>query len=104
MRRIYLQPQIDDLFLSTGVYDPSKSLLDQEENTASVRIDGDGTLTFTTPPVANFPFLLDLGHVVDWQDQLNKRLPKGSSFVTEIAFNGDGVKPAAMDTDTLFQK
>eukprot|EP00026_Physarum_polycephalum_P001357 Phypoly_transcript_01358.p1 GENE.Phypoly_transcript_01358~~Phypoly_transcript_01358.p1 ORF type:complete len:581 (+),score=56.74 Phypoly_transcript_01358:825-2567(+) len=86
MRRIYLQPQIDDLFLSTGIYDPSKSLQDQEDNQDQVRVDGD-----------------DIMYVASWQEQLNKRLPRGSSFATEIAYNGDGVKLATMNNDALFQ-
>lgn len=44
MRRIYLQPQIDDLFLASDVYDPSVPMDDQEGSRLSVRITGEGIL------------------------------------------------------------
>ncbi len=43
MRRIYFQPQIDDLFLSSVVFDPNLPLQDQEESQIRVRITGIGT-------------------------------------------------------------
>lgn len=46
MRRIYLQPQIDDVFLASDVFDPNLSLHDQEHSPIKVKIDDHGNTSF----------------------------------------------------------
>lgn len=72
MRRVPLSTQIDDVFLSTGVY-----------NTTLNR----QALAYEPAERAD---LLDIEELVKWQDALNAKLPKGSRFVVELAYNGLG--------------
>ncbi|KAJ3411846.1 hypothetical protein HDV05_001635 [Chytridiales sp. JEL 0842] len=66
-RRISFSTQIDDVFLSTETDSAPKGF----RITAS-----------------------DMVNAVKWQQDLNKRMNPGSKFVTEMAFNGNGVYEA----------
>lgn len=71
-RRTYLSTQVDDMFLESTIYKP-------EGNKYRVRPE-------------------DLSLHVQWQAELNGRLPKGSEFFLEIGHNGNGDIAAAVDT------
>lgn len=76
-RRIYLSPQIDDIFLASALW-----------------TDGDGAPKYrmTADDVAN---------LVAWDDGLADRLPPGSSVVTQLAFNGVGAQPSEYPDPSL---
>src|ERR1700749_3418602 len=57
-RRLYLSTQVDDMFLVTDLYEPQGS-------------------TFRIRPS-------DLEHHIAWQQDINRRLPQGSSYTLEI--------------------
>lgn len=69
-RRVYLSTQIDDMFLVTNLYEPQGS-------------------TFSIRPA-------DMEHHISWQQDLNRRLPKGYNVMLEIEHNGDGDIKAAV--------
>jgi hypothetical protein len=71
-RRTYFSTQVDDMFLETPIYRP------QGQN---YRCKPD-----------------DLDLHVTWQQQLNKKMPKGSDYFLEIGHNGNGDIEAATDT------
>ncbi|KXS15716.1 hypothetical protein M427DRAFT_134956 [Gonapodya prolifera JEL478] len=78
-RRVVFQPQVDDLFLNTENY-------------------FNAAVTFRARPE-------DITALFAWQDDLNSRLPAGSSFKLEFAFNGNGIldkiaSPLLIDIDT----
>ncbi len=87
-RRIYLSAQVDDLFLTTEMWDPAKNMNSQ-----------DGTRTYRTTPT-------DLEHFVQWQTNFKTSLPLGSTYLTEMAFNGIGVDDRATlpDSQSLYDK
>jgi hypothetical protein len=73
-RKIHLSAQVDDVQLSTGLYLPS-----------------------------GVEFKSRIGDVeahINWQTNLNGRLPAGSDFWLEFAHNGNGDIIAAVDTPT----
>lgn len=65
MRRSYMSPQIDDVLLATDLWGAGGA--------ASYRMVGDDVRTLIT-----------------WQAATAARLPPGSAFLTEMAFNGAG--------------
>jgi hypothetical protein len=65
-RRVYLNPQVDDVFLATDMWVPGGG-------EATFRISGD-----------------DLRELSAWQADFQSRLPAGSSYRTTMAFNGIG--------------
>jgi hypothetical protein len=71
-RRTYFSTQVDDMFLETPLYRP----------------DGQ---TYRCKPD-------DLSMHVDWQVDINSRMPKGSEYFLEIGHNGNGDIEAATDT------
>ncbi|KAF2177700.1 hypothetical protein K469DRAFT_742439 [Zopfia rhizophila CBS 207.26] len=71
-RRIYFNTQVDDMFLETPLYRPQGQ---------SYRCKPD-----------------DLSLHVDWQTQMNAKMPKGSEYFIEIGHNGNGDIEAATDT------
>ncbi|CAO2655486.1 Nn.00g042890.m01.CDS01 [Neocucurbitaria sp. VM-36] len=73
-RRIYLNTQVDDIFLPSTIYDAS----------ASVRIQR-----------------ADFEEHVAWMNEVNSRLPPGSSYVIELAHNGNGNIAEAVEADFL---
>lgn len=75
-RRIYLSTQVDDMFLETPLYRPQGQ---------SYRCKPD-----------------DLYMHVDWQVELNAKMPKGSEYFIEIGHNGNGDIEAATDTTEGF--
>ncbi len=87
-RRIYLSAQIDDLFLATDMWDPAKNMNPQ-----------DGTRTYRSTPT-------DLDHFVQWQTNFKTSLPAGSTYRTEMAFNGFGVDDRASvpESQSLYDK
>lgn len=70
-KRIYLNTQVDDMFLETPMYRP------QGQN---YRVVSD-----------------DLAAHVDWQSTINAKMPKGSEYFIEIGHNGNGDIEAATD-------
>ncbi|KAF2268322.1 hypothetical protein CC78DRAFT_576331 [Lojkania enalia] len=72
-RRTYFSTQVDDMFLETPLYRPQGQ---------SYRCKPD-----------------DLTMHVDWQTDVNKRMPKGSEYFIEIGHNGNGDIEAATDTE-----
>lgn len=72
-RRIYLNLQVDDLFLPNGMWNVQKR----------IPMD-DGHREYRTTPG-------DLDELVLWQKDQLRRLPKGSNFKVEMAVNGKGV-------------
>lgn len=78
-RRIHFSTQIDDVFLPTALYQPS------------------GT-TFRLRPD-------DLANHATWTQSINSRMPAGSKYFIELAYNGNGnigaaVKVGALDPST----
>lgn len=71
-RRLYFNTQVDDMFLETPMYRP---------NGSSYRVVSD-----------------DLSAHVDWQADINARMPKGSEYFLEIGHNGNGDIEASTDT------
>ncbi len=67
-RRIYLAPQIDDIFLASLLW----------SSTSTYRMTKD-----------------DAGRLRAWTDDLRGRLPAGSSFRNQLAFNGAGAQTGA---------
>jgi hypothetical protein len=63
-RRMSLNTQIDDVFLITELFSPS---------TGSFRIVSD-----------------DLDAHVTWQQKMNSKFPKGSNYIVELGYNGNG--------------
>ncbi len=85
-RRIYLNMQVDDLFLSNGMW-----------NIASRSPSDNGFRVYRATPD-------DLTALVDWQQDQKKRLPNGSTFRVEMIPNGKGVWSASgYSTDDLFK-
>ncbi|KAJ3337520.1 hypothetical protein HDU93_000898 [Gonapodya sp. JEL0774] len=82
-RRTLFLAQVDDLFLTTEIT-PTASTA-----TYDYRVSVD-----------------DIAGIITWQDDFNSRLPSGSSFKLEHAFNGNGIlerngpDPAWIDIDT----
>jgi hypothetical protein len=70
-RRLYLAPQIDDVFLASALWTESGGQ-------PTYRMTGD-----------------DVGHLLEWSSQLPSRLPAGSTVRNQLAFNGAGSLPAA---------
>lgn len=68
-RKVHLSAQVDDVQMSTEVYSPAGKIF----KTSAADMDG---------------------HVA-WQKSLNGRLPEGSSFMLELAHNGNGNLAAA---------
>jgi hypothetical protein len=69
-RRLYVNTQVDDMFLVTDLYQPQGS-------------------TFRIRPA-------DLEHHIEWQKDINRRLPAGSNYMLEIGHNGNGDIEAAV--------
>jgi hypothetical protein len=67
-RRVYLAAQVDDVFLKSLLWVPGEG-----SSGAVFRITGD-----------------DVEALVTWQDWTRARLPAGSTFTTQLAFNGFG--------------
>ena len=63
-RRVYFNTQVDDMFLSTGLYEPAGE--EYRVNVASMQAHA------------------------DWVGPLNARLPPGSNYFIELAYNGNG--------------
>jgi hypothetical protein len=83
-RRVYMAAQIDDVFLASLMWVPGEG----GDTGATFRIDAD-----------------DVEQLVAWQDWTRARLPTGSTFTTQMAFNGygtlDSVYPDTSLVDTL---
>ncbi|HEU5058314.1 MAG TPA: hypothetical protein VFU21_17400 [Kofleriaceae bacterium] len=76
-RRIYLSPQVDDIFLASALW--------TDGGTAPIyRMTAD-----------------DVAHLVAWQAELADRLPRGSSVVTQLPFNGLGAQPSEYPDPSL---
>jgi len=71
-RRVHLGTQVDDVHLSTELYEPTG-----------------GTYRLTQTDLANH---------VTWMDDINSRLPAGSSYIIELAHNGNGNIEHAKET------
>ncbi|KAF1943568.1 hypothetical protein EJ02DRAFT_343048 [Clathrospora elynae] len=71
-KRIYLNTQVDDMFLETPMYRP------------------EGQVYRAKPD--------DLSLHVDWQANLNAKMPQGSEFFIEIGHNGNGDIETATDS------
>ncbi|OQN95525.1 hypothetical protein B0A48_18508 [Cryoendolithus antarcticus] len=65
-RKVYLNTQIDDVHLTTDLYQPS-------DVGSSFRISPEG-----------------LTHHISWMQNLNTRLPSGSNYKLELGHNGNG--------------
>ncbi|KAL6630847.1 hypothetical protein U3516DRAFT_579987 [Neocallimastix sp. 'constans'] len=72
-RRVYFTAHIDDVFLSTDLIDMKKNLV---ENTKG--------LAFRTSPK-------DYDGIINFQNSIKKKMPEGSEFKVELAFNGNGI-------------
>lgn len=82
LRRISLNAHMDDIFMSTGIFDID--LLDE------------GSETYRLTPE-------DLGLIIQWQDAFNARLPSGSHFALTFPFNGATVaENGGYNVDPLF--
>jgi len=85
-RRIYLNLQVDDLFLPNGMW-----------NVRTRAPVDDGFRTYRATPE-------DLDELVQWQRDQVRRLPDGSSFKVEMAVNGKGVwMSGGYAKDSLFK-
>jgi len=67
MRRIYLTPHIDDVFIDAELW-------------------GQVGVAYRNVPA-------DVDFIADWQDGISASLPAGSSFMTYLFFNGSGTDP-----------
>ncbi len=82
-KRSYLSAQIDDIFLDNFMWDPDANDTPEIEDVSrTFRING-----------------ADMNAFVAWQSARQASLPAGSSFITEMAFNGVGA--ASTTTDDL---
>lgn len=79
-RRAYLTAQIDDIFLDNEMWVVGEG----NRGTTSFRISGG-----------------DLSAFVAWQRARRATLPAGSSFITEMAFNGAGTQTAQYPDSSL---
>jgi len=71
-RRVYLNTQVDDVFVETELYQTNK-------------------------PYRILP--ADFQEHVSWMKEVNSKLPPGSSYVIELGHNGNGNIEAAVDKD-----
>jgi hypothetical protein len=76
-RRIYLSPQIDDIFLASALW-----------------TEGDARPIYRMTAE-------DVDHLVAWQGDLADRLPSGSTVVTQMPFNGLGAQPSEYPDPSL---
>lgn len=79
-KRAYLAPQIDDIFLDNDMWVIGQG----NQGTTQFRIRG-----------------TDLTAFVAWQTQRQATLPAGSSFTTDMAFNGFGTQTSEYPDTTL---
>jgi hypothetical protein len=75
-KRAYLSAQIDDIFLDNFMWNPTLNTTVEDENSDDAR-------TFRLSGT-------DMKDFVAWQSTFQASLPSGSSFITEMAFNGAG--------------
>eukprot|EP00123_Amoebidium_parasiticum_P022336 comp8570_c0_seq1/m.3858 comp8570_c0_seq1/g.3858 ORF comp8570_c0_seq1/g.3858 comp8570_c0_seq1/m.3858 type:complete len:944 (-) comp8570_c0_seq1:455-3286(-) len=87
-RRVLLDPQVDDVFLETGLYNIK---FDRQA------VDNEGKdFTYVPGKIANDTDenyranATDMRNLVAYQAELNQRLPKGSKITFQFAFNGIG--------------
>jgi hypothetical protein len=71
-RRVYLNTQIDDVFVQTELYQTGKSF--------RIAVD-------------------DLKTHVTWMKEVNSKLPAGSAYIIELGHNGNGNPEAAVEKD-----
>lgn len=86
-KRAYLAPQIDDIFLDNDMWQIGIGNIDSAddpENARLFRINGNDIESFLT-----------------WQAGLQARLPPGSTYITDMAFNGWGATDEAGYEPTL---
>lgn len=84
-KRSYLSAQIDDLFLANNMWDPIAHRNFDDDTTSVFRLTG-----------------ADLNSFVTWQQNRKATLPAGSTFYTDLAFNGLGTQTTAYaDTSLL---
>jgi hypothetical protein len=86
-KRAYMSNQIDDIFLENDMWQINVGNIDSSidpANARTFRINGADVSTFVT-----------------WQTGLQARLPAGSTFITDMAFNGWGTTAAAQYEGTL---
>ena len=81
-KRAYLSPQIDDLFLDNNMWVVGSGNADDE--TTTFRLTG-----------------TDLTNFVTWQTSRKASLPAGSTFNTDMAFNGIGTDTSLYSDTTL---
>ncbi len=81
-KRVYLAPQIDDLFLDNNMWVVGQGNADNE--TSTFRLTG-----------------TDLTSFVAWQTARKASLPAGSTFITDMAFNGIGTDTTLYPDATL---
>lgn len=79
-KRTYLAPQIDDIFLDNDMWVVGQG----NQGTTQFRISG-----------------TDLNAFVSWQTQRQASLPAGSTFTTDMAFNGFGTLSSEYPDTTL---
>ncbi|KAF2800213.1 hypothetical protein K505DRAFT_355893 [Melanomma pulvis-pyrius CBS 109.77] len=72
-RRVYLNTQVDDVFVETELYETNKPF----------RIKPD-----------------DFKEHITWMKEVNSKLPAGSSYMIELGHNGNGNIEAAVDKDS----
>lgn len=82
LHRAYLTPQIDDVFLATEMWVPG--------------VGQDPSTVFRMSAA-------DADAHVAWQDELAVRLPAGSRFVSQLAFNGSGTLASEYPNTALVQ-
>ncbi len=76
-RRVYFQQQVDDIYLSTD-----HNLPTVETNVPFVRVS-----------------TIDLDNHIAWSSSITTRMNPGSSYVIELAFNGNGNEEQANNVD-----
>eukprot|EP01111_Echinosteliopsis_oligospora_P008511 TRINITY_DN2423_c2_g1_i3.p1 TRINITY_DN2423_c2_g1~~TRINITY_DN2423_c2_g1_i3.p1 ORF type:complete len:898 (+),score=232.22 TRINITY_DN2423_c2_g1_i3:167-2860(+) len=85
LRRIFLNCQLDDLFLESNIWDTTMNV---SSETITYRISAD-----------------ELQHTADYLRNLNNMLPSGSNVTVSFPFNGQGVSDAGgYEVDPLFLK
>ncbi|KAK6584729.1 hypothetical protein PZA11_002953 [Diplocarpon coronariae] len=90
-RRVYFSTQIDDMFLSTGLYQPNST--PQSNNTYQLNNASQANEVEYRCTTA------DLDDHVRWSADINSRLPPGSNYFMEVGHNGNGNIEASLAVD-----
>lgn len=78
-RRLILGTQVDDMFLQSGIYNIAENR-QYNEDIDGERIEGDPKIFRMVGD--------DVTYLVQWQKRIREKMPLGSNFTIELAYNG----------------